>query len=177
MSIYLEYLHTQAYTDALTKVSNSTAYHEATHELDERIADGNADFWVIVCDINGLKQLNDTYGHECGDLYIQGAAHALTEGFSGARVYRIGGDEFCAIAEDFSEKRIEDGLRDVTAAVDAFNESSSYPARFAVSQGTARFISGQDASFKDVFARADQAMYEQKRSFYRSAGGHDRRRS
>ena len=65
----------------------------------------------------------------------------------------------------------------VSAAVEAFNESSSYPARLAISRGVARHIPGQDSSFRDVFARADEAMYEEKREYYRAMACHDRRRS
>ena len=177
MGVYMDYLRMQAYTDALTKVGNSTAYHEATQGLDLKIAGGEADFWVLVYDINSLKELNDTHGHECGDLYIQGTARALVQGLADMSVYRIGGDEFVAIAEGIAEERIEEGRRSVDAAVEAFNESSSYPARLAISRGVARHIPGQDSSFRDVFARADEAMYEEKREYYRAMACHDRRRS
>lgn len=175
MRLYLDYLHTQAYTDALTKVGNSAAYHEAVHSMNRKIAEGTADFWVMVYDINGLKDLNDTYSHECGDYYIQGAANALRRGLADVTVYRIGGDEFAAIVEGADEAYMQQCVRDVAAAVEEFNGRTRYPAELALSQGMARLTLGQDASYKDVFARADQAMYHDKRRYYEAPGHHGRR--
>ncbi len=177
MRLYLDYLHTQAYTDALTKVANSSAYHEAVHDLNKRIAEGTADFWVAVFDINGLKELNDTYSHECGDYYIQGAAKALTQALGSAPVYRIGGDEFAAVIEGTDQAGIDQILHDIDVAVEAFNAMTRYPAELALSIGVAHLTLGEDASFKDVFARADQAMYNDKRAYYQAQSHHGRRRS
>lgn len=175
MRLYLDYLRTQAYIDALTKVGSSTAYHEALDALNEEISQGTADFSVVICDINSLKQLNDTYGHECGDYYIQGAAQTLVQGFGVEQVFRIGGDEFAVITKGTDDATIEQSLRDVAASIDAFNASSEYAATLAVSCGTARFVPEADKSFKDVFSRADQAMYRDKQEYYRTHGSLDRR--
>lgn len=175
MGIYLDYLHAQAYTDALTKVGNSAAYHELVNELNEQIAEGVADFWVSVYDINSLKELNDSFGHECGDEYIRGAARVLTDGFNDARVFRIGGDEFAVIAVGFDQERMEMGVHRVDEALEAFNTTEkASPALLALSQGMAQFMPGQDDSYAAVFARADRLMYDDKREYYRTVG--DRRR-
>lgn len=174
MTIYLDYLHAQAYTDALTQVANSTAYHQAIRELDEKIAAGTADFWVAVFDINSLKELNDDYGHENGNRYIKQAAKSIATGMEGAQIYRIGGDEFAVIAEGYDEDRMKKGVRDVEASIAAFNVSNKpCPANLAISQGMTRFVAGQDGSYREVFARADQSMYENKRAYYSTVG--DRR--
>jgi diguanylate cyclase (GGDEF)-like protein len=162
-SLYLEYLRTQAYIDPLTKVGSSAAYHEAVDELNQKIDQGVADFWVVVVDINRLKELNDTLGHECGDYYIQGTAQSLVQGFGASRVYRIGGDEFAVVVEGDDRTRVDECIGDVAAAVDAFNASSQYSATLSVSVGSARFEDGRDHAFKDVFSRADQAMYRRKK--------------
>ena len=162
-SLYLEYLRTQAYIDPLTKVGSSAAYHEAVDELNQKIDQGVADFWVVVVDINRLKELNDTLGHECGDYYIQGAAQSLVQGFGASRVYRIGGDEFAVVVEGDDRARVDECIGNVAAAVDAFNASSQYSATLSVSVGSARFEDGRDHAFKDVFSRADQAMYRRKK--------------
>lgn len=177
MSMYLDYLHAQAYTDALTQLGNSAAYHEAVGGLSKRIEDGTANFHVIVFDINGLKDLNDNFGHDCGDIYIRGAASALMEGFESAHQYRIGGDEFVVIVEEQSQQHVRKSLLSVAAAIDAFNESTSYPAELVVSQGAACFDSEKDATYDDVFSRADRAMYENKREFYLQRGALPRHRA
>lgn len=176
MSIYLDYLHAQAYTDALTGVGNSTAYHERVSELNEKIKEGAADFWVAIFDLNGLKEINDNYGHESGDRYIQRTARILEQSFTGSRVYRIGGDEFCVIAEGVERDYIDTCFAKITDGINAFNSSSENPATLAISRGVDRFIPDKDENYSNTFARADKAMYEDKREFYRASGGHDRRR-
>ncbi len=171
---YLDYLQKQAHTDSLTQLGNATAYHELIQEIDQQIADGTARFCMAIYDINGLKELNDQHGHECGDYYIQGAAHALEQGFGDANVYRIGGDEFAVIGLGAQAQQMEAGFDKVDAAIAAFNVSTDYPAQLAVSKGIAEFTPGQDTSFKDVFARADSTMYENKRAYYREEE-HNRR--
>lgn len=176
MSMYLEYLHEQAYTDALTKAGNSTAYHEIVAELEGKIAKGTAAFCVAVFDINSLKELNDTYGHEYGDLYIQAAARVLIAVYGAEHVYRIGGDEFAVINEDVREDAARLKLADVTATVAAFNaDERPCAAVLAISQGASEFAPGEDKAYADVFARADHEMYANKREYYSTVG--DRRRA
>ena len=89
-----------AYTDSLTGVNNSHAYIEAEEEIDSIMAEGwMQDFGLVVFDINGLKYINDTRGHEAGDELIIDAANLITESFPGSPVYRIGGDEFVLFLE------------------------------------------------------------------------------
>ena len=174
MRIYLDYLQAQAYTDALTKVDSSTSYHELIHELNERIEKGAADFYVLMFDVNSLKEINDEYGHEHGDEYIRGAANALRRGFGDARIFRAGGDEFVVVAEGFEQAQIDESVNETDAAIAEFNESSERPTKLSVSRGMARFEAGRDASFEDAFARADKMMYENKRLYYQTVG--DRRK-
>ena len=167
MLIYLDYLHTQAYTDALTHVGSSTAYHERVGELEARIAAGTAAFSVMVFDVNSLKEINDRLGHEVGDLVIRGTAEAVSEVFGASRTYRIGGDEFAALADDIGEGE----LAAVDAAVAAFNaRAHGVPVMLAVSKGYARFDPATDTSFREVFSRADEAMYREKKAYYESVG-------
>ena len=174
MRIYLDYLKVQAYTDALTKVGSSTSYHELIHELNARIAEGAADFYVLMIDLNSLKEINDALGHECGDDYIRATANALMRGFGDARIFRVGGDEFVVVAEGFERAQIDEGLREMDVAIAEFNESGKRPAKLSVSRGTARFESERDTSFEDAFARADKMMYDDKRAYYQTVG--DRRK-
>lgn len=178
MSLYLDYLHTQAYTDALTKVNNTSAYHEAVQTIEEQIAAGTAGFWVAIFDINSLKQLNDNFGHECGDYYIQESARAIAHVFGEEHTYRIGGDEFAVIVEDLTQAQMTARLDMVTAGLAVFNTSNKpYPAELSLSQGASHYDSEKDTSYKDVFARADHIMYGNKRLFYQTKGVHIGRNS
>lgn len=102
---YLAYIHTQAYTDAMTGVGNKTAYIDLIHKLDKKISENSTRFSIIVLDVNGLKSINDNFGHEQGDMVISDAAEALKRVFTADRVYRIGGDEFIIVLNLYLQRK------------------------------------------------------------------------
>ncbi len=167
MKDFLAYAHTMAYTDALTGVRNTSAYIEAQNRLGPGILDKTADFYLIVFDINGLKQINDRYGHATGDRVICSAAKAIESIFGSERTYRIGGDEFLVLAEGVSEREIQKMLDLVDQQILQCNESRSRDgAALSLSIGATNFRSETDASFQAVFTRADDLMYEKKDEFH-----------
>ena len=93
------------YTDPMTGVGSKQAYLEKIDALDAQIRDGSAEaFCVIVFDVNDLKRINDTLGHDIGDVYIYNASMLICEFFEGSPAYRIGGDEFTVIARRSSRR-------------------------------------------------------------------------
>ena len=174
MVLYLDYLQTQAYVDALTKVRSATAYHELVDGIEKRVANGTARFCVAVFDINSLKEINDTHGHEWGDTIIRGAAEAISGAFGAEFTYRIGGDEFAVVLEDVEPERMEGQMDEVDAGVERFNaRHAAEDVTLAVSKGMAAYRPGEDSGYRAVFARADRTMYERKKAYYQTVG--DRR--
>ena len=159
---YLVYVHAQAYTDNLTRVGNTNAYQEAVRSITEEIARGSANFSAAVFDIDNLKIVNDEHGHACGDQIIRGAARAIASAFGRENTYRIGGDEFIAICHGLPLEEMRLRLPAVTRAIDAFNSEPGHAAVLSVSMGSAAYLAGTDSSFREVFVRADEAMYENK---------------
>ena len=87
-----------AYTDVMTGTLNRNAYERRLNTLRKETADLR-DITVIAVDINDLKKLNDTYGHQTGDEALKTVAEfLLTSIGERAEVYRIGGDEFVCFA-------------------------------------------------------------------------------
>ena len=87
-----------AYSDPLTGLGNRRALDERLEAAVER----GGPLAIAFCDLDGLKQVNDTLGHDAGDRAIRRAADALAAaaaGFAGAYVCRVGGDEFCVVLE------------------------------------------------------------------------------
>lgn len=80
----MDYINSLAYTDSLTGINNNTAYLRDTAELRNGIEKGTADFAVAVIDVNGLKHINDTFGHEKGNELIIDAANTLRR-YSGVK--------------------------------------------------------------------------------------------
>ena len=88
-----------AYTDSMTEVQNRNAYEEKLKKL-RKPSSNISRITVIVIDINGMKEINDSYGHFSGDDAIKTVAKALKDTIgTKADIYRIGGDEFVCISE------------------------------------------------------------------------------
>ncbi len=165
---YLVFVHAQAYTDPLTHVGNTNAYQEEVRRLSELIENGSADFSAVVFDIDNLKVVNDLHGHNCGNQIICGAGRAISGVFGSEHTYRIGGDEFIAVCGGLSEEETRARLDAVAGAVRAFNEAPDHPAAtLSMAMGAATYRAGEDSSFRDVFVRADEAMYEDKGEHHR----------
>ena len=161
---YLAYLHDQASTDPLTGIGNTAAYQSLLEALAEKIAAGSADFAVVVFDVDNLKLINDRYGHACGDMIIRGAAKSVARVFNPDLAFRIGGDEFLAVAEGMTEEEVRARLAQLDRAVEEFNAAEKlFPADLTLSRGAAVFRPGEDTSFRSVFIRADEDMYSNKR--------------
>lgn len=148
-----------AYTDPLTGVKSKRAYLEAIERIDKGVSDGSIDeFGVIVFDLNGLKTVNDTLGHEEGDRYIKEGSAIICGTFCHSPVFRIGGDEFVVILEgtDYLKRAI------LIAEFEELIEENQRSGKVVVSSGMDEFDLSCDTSFSSVFERADKKMYERK---------------
>ena len=163
-----------AITDALTGIGNKAAYIDRVRELDARIAEGDAAFSVAVFDLNGLKAINDSRGHECGDIAITDTAHLLCDVFGRGNLYRIGGDEFIAVLPETAPEAMRALFDRLDDAIVAKNRTPGpYGAPLALSRGWATVRPGEDTAYHAVFKRADDAMYRDKAEYYKT---HDRRK-
>ena len=148
--------------DPLTGVKSHYAYDKTVAEIDSEFSDDSCpEFAVAVCDINGLKTVNDTLGHSAGDEYIRSACRLICNIFKHSPVFRIGGDEFAVILRG-QDYHILETLKEEFGEKNTENLDKG---RVTVSLGTASALPGRDRSFKDVFIRADTAMYSVKKWF------------
>ena len=160
-----------AYRDSLTGIGNKTAYTAKIKELNNRILNDDRDFSIIMVDVNCLKEINDEYGHNCGDLYLNGSCHLICEVFKHSPIYRIGGDEFVAIpnGEDY-DNRVQKVAKLRQLFEEAYKDTSVDPwLRYSASVGIAD-CAEKDLSAEYVFARADKEMYREKVSFKQDHG-------
>lgn len=150
--------------DALTGVKNLHAYTTFIKLMDDSIEDEHRDegpFSIVVFDINGLKEVNDTFGHSAGDDFIKNACALICEIYKHSPVFRIGGDEFVVILKG-SDFRKRDEL-----FLEFKNKQKENRRKGLVTLagGMADFISEKDTCVQDAFKRADSLMYEYKRRF------------
>lgn len=159
---YIDYINSLAYIDALTGVKNNTAYREAVKKYEKLMRIGRPSFAVVVMDINGLKSVNDTYGHEFGDILIMDACKIICKAYKHSPVYRIGGDEFVVILENEDLQNYSAVMSNFQSMIKDYNDTSKSALQIAIAQGIAHYNYEIDLVFTDVFKRADDAMYENK---------------
>ena len=155
--VELERLRTAAFTDSLTGVLNHRAFHEHLGDLlsDREDADGIV---LLMLDLDGLKAVNDRYGHQVGDDQIRLLASTVLGAISGSdRLYRLGGDEFALVLRGAP---VGEAIGLTETIHHAFpNDVSGLRLRF--SAGIAQC---EDGMVKDeLIRRADVALIEAKR--------------
>ncbi len=153
-----EHLRHLSIHDSLTGLYNRSYFNEELH----RIAHSRyKSVGLILCDVDGLKLVNDTLGHAAGDRLLRAAAEVLRSSFRGNDVLsRIGGDEFAALLPNVTETIAQKACRKIASAIDVHNGSHSevplsLSAGFAVS-------SAPPFDMNDLFRRADNDMYREK---------------
>ena len=149
----------KANRDALTGVKSKHAYDEAVLGINGEISKGESGpFAVAVCDVNGLKHVNDTRGHEAGDRLIKDAGQRICGIFKHSPVFRIGGDEFVVIMKgaDYDQRQ------KLLGEMEALNQEHKEKGGTIVACGCSDWRAGEDARIEEVFRRADAVMYENK---------------
>ncbi len=148
-----------AVRDSLTGVGNKYAYTQKENEVDQEIRNGNVrPFALVVCDLNGLKQVNDTQGHAAGDAYIREACRQICDQYKHSPVYRIGGDEFVVFLEgtDYEQRN------ELLESLDSQMTENAKGGGAVIAAGMAEYEAA-DVHLHDVFSRADERMYERKK--------------
>ena len=162
----VENLNRQIYVDALTHVRNRGGYEDYIQQLQARLDRGEElDMAIGVFDCDNLKTVNDQYGHDKGNLYLQASSGLICRVFQHSPVFRIGGDEFVVVllGEDYENR---------DALIRQFNEKQTAISasaqqgweKVSVASGIAVYDPLLDLSLKDLARRADQLMYENKRN-------------
>lgn len=160
----MDKLEDRAYVDTLTGLQNRTAFYEYIGDLNKKREAGYEDFSILMIDVNFLKRVNDTYGHEEGNIYLQGAAELMAKVFGRDGLYRIGGDEFVQILEGKAQDGVEDRIRTFNEEVKKLQADDSLKPweKVSAAVGIAKYDKGRDATAEETFRRADEAMYREK---------------
>lgn len=149
-----------ALTDHMTKLGNRAAYQQQLDSLGSWDPDMN--ICCAMADVNHLKQVNDTLGHEKGDALIIETAQALKKIFAAqGHVYRIGGDEFAVILQGVSSEQMEHLKQQFKQEISRRDKANSFPVSAAL--GYAMFTC-DDQNLEQTFVRADNQMYADKKA-------------
>ena len=161
---YIADLNSLAYADALTSVRNKGAYDIFMEQIQKRIDEGeDPTFAVAIFDCDDLKTINDTYGHDKGDVYLKNSCHLICRVFSKSPVFRLGGDEFAVIlqGEDYlNREKLKKLFIEKSEEICAFAKEPWE--RISVAIGLADYTYAGDKDAHSVARRADHLMYEDK---------------
>lgn len=157
-------------TDPLTGLKSRYAYEALLKNDASPLRDSQLIAFSI--DINGLKHVNDTYGHAAGDILIKSAAQIIQKTFVGNPCYRTGGDEFAVVVYG-SEDRGQELLDKLSKEEQRANQSLQL--KVSLAAGMAFSQENPNGNMKELMIIADQRMYDDKRKYYMDPK-HDRRR-
>lgn len=145
-------------TDSMTQLFNKNKYLQMIEDYYPEIETVGVMFW----DINGLKDVNDTYGHEYGDHLISAISSAIKENMGEyTYAYRIGGDEFVVIIENATEEMLVAISKKCKASIAIKNEVSKIPISASVG-----YAVGLGDNIETLIAKADANMYKDKKKHY-----------
>ena len=156
--------------DALTGIRNKTAYDNQIRLLQESFNSGNHEFGFVMVDLNNLKTINDSYGHDKGDIAIKKCCRLICETFTHSPVFRIGGDEFVIVLRESDYRNIDVLLTQFKKKVSILKDNIRLQPweRVSAAIGYALYDDEQDTSVQSVLARADQEMYKNKKKMKQS---------
>lgn len=148
--------------DALTGLYNRRGMARLGKAVLESAKDGSGSVTVICADIDGLKPINDEYGHEAGDNTIVQTARAIEASVpEGSVSVRTGGDEFCVILS-CGEKEAAEYISNVNACLEEYNRTSGLPYAVRCSCGFCTIPAGKIFTMEDMIKVADENMYKRK---------------
>ena len=142
-------------TDMLTGLYNRNEMNRRVNAYAE--AGQPRNIGIIFADLNGLKNVNDTVGHDDGDQLLRDASCALREVFDREGVFRVGGDEFVIFLPDASEAELKEKTAALRAAAGHYDKVD-----FAIGW----CVGSEERSIEQVINDADERMYEDKRRYY-----------
>ena len=153
------------YSDVMTRVGNKTAYMECVDTIYKKMREQERfNYIVTVLDINDLKKVNDTYGHEYGDRLIQSGANILKKVWGNDDIYRIGGDEFVIVRFGMEKEAAEKKMLLFEKTIEEYNrQNNAEESYLQMAAGMAVYNPKTDREYMDVFRRADTTMYEDKK--------------
>lgn len=154
---YAKVVERSATHDQLTNCKN----RRAMQWVYDTEFDKEQSMMVMMCDLNGLKKINDTKGHGFGDRYICDAVEILNACFEKENVYRVGGDEFVVILMGAKPEQIEQ----YTEKLNMYQELKKVSMSFGFA-----YRHNAKEPFDNLLREADRKMYQEKEKYYREMG-------
>lgn len=149
-----EVLYRMSYLDILTSFYNRNRY---IHDIDKLVGKTNS-VGVVYLDVNGLKEINDNFGHDYGDELLKTCAKIIQSSFETGSYYRIGGDEFVIICTDITEAKFNEKIQKLK------NNFMNDECKAAIGYKWEENCE----NIKSTIKNAEELMYADKKEFYHS---------
>jgi diguanylate cyclase (GGDEF)-like protein len=151
--------------DELTQLKNRRGFFELAEQALKSARREQQTMAIFFMDLNGLKHINDTLGHMTGDDALRDTAEVLRNTFRGSDIVaRLGGDEFVALAHLHNERDVDTLCTRLREHLRQFNASRQRPYEVDLSIGATLVDDPADEDLQEFIARADEAMYQEKRA-------------
>lgn len=161
LSLFLLYIILSEFDgsfDTLTMLNNRASFEKASRKIKAKKM-----FAIIAIDINNFKEVNDTFGHDYGDIVLKEVAAIIRNSFDNScNCYRIGGDEFYIICKDTNQKKLDYQLRCMRNSLAKERQNDKFLP--TVAYGYSIFQGGEILNFKKILKAADDQMYYCKQS-------------
>ncbi len=163
MMMYIDSLNRQISADPLTGINNR---RELTKYIlrETRESTGGGTLALVMMDVDGFKQVNDSFGHPYGDAVLLAVAEILKQACKDTPAFlaRFGGDEFCIVYPADTQKAVEGVIARIRNNVVQWNSARTEPVKIGLSIGYAVWNADGSDTVEDLYKRADLKMYEAK---------------
>ena len=154
-----------SFADDLTGLHNRRGFFVFTDQQIKLARRAKRGFLMILADLDGLKQINDTYGHPQGDIAIGKAAELIRNTFRKSDIVaRIGGDEFAILAIEAGRESLETITRRLEANFESYNARKTHEYKLSISVGAVYFDPDKPVLVEQMVLAADEALYGNKKS-------------
>lgn len=158
-------LHMISITDDLTGLLNRRGFFTFAEKQCEIAGRNNLNLSFLFIDLDGMKAINDSYGHKTGDMALSDTAKMLKMSFRTSDIIsRFGGDEFVVIVMETPETNIETLTNRLKSNVDRHNRKENKPYTLSFSLGLTQYDHRNPCSVDELISNADKLMYEQKKN-------------
>ncbi len=151
--------------DSLTGIRNKTGYDKEVQKDKQEMDNGLKDLGVAMIDLNYLKKINDTYGHDKGNVAITSLCRIVCQIFDHSPVFRIGGDEFVVILKGHDLENIDNLITKFKRQLKELQDDPNleYWEKTSAAIGYAVYNPEIDEDYESIFKRADAEMYKSKK--------------
>lgn len=149
--------------DTLTGIFNRAGFFKFAPNIIEEAKRKGHDLFVFFLDLDGLKAVNDKYGHDEGDAFIKAMANVLSQVHRhGELLMRYGGDEFVVLSQGYSHEDAANYIEQVEKGINEYNQVSDHPYTLEASMGYSIMAPVENLDLEAFIETADQEMYKVK---------------